>query len=134
MTWLLDGNVLIAMALQGHEHHPRVLRWFGAKVERFATCAVTQGTLLRLHMQQAQDPSPAAAWVTLRTLAAHRNHEYWDDGFGYTEVSPAGLQGHRQVTDAWLAELARRHGGTVATLDAAFATLYPDRVKLVTVI
>ena len=131
MTWLLDGSVLVALAIDSHEAHRPATRWFANSVDRFATCAITQGTLLRLHLQLAVDASVAAAWETLRCFASHPRHEYWDDGFSYLEVPLDGLQGHRQVTDAWLAELARRRGGRVATLDAAFATLYPDRVKLV---
>lgn len=134
MTWLLDGNLLIALALDTHVHHRRSVAWFASAVERFATCVVTQGTLLRLHMSLAADGSAAAAWETLRLFTAHPKHELWDDGFSYMDVSSAGLTGRRQVTDAWLAELARRRRGKVATLDAAFATLYPKLVQLAPVI
>ena len=63
MTRLLDGNLLVALVMETHVHHERAHRWFAAskKKDRFATCAVTQGTLLRLHMQTAQDRSAAAA-------------------------------------------------------------------------
>ena len=39
MTWLLDGNVLVALIIGSHVHHDRVHRWF-ARLERdrFATC------------------------------------------------------------------------------------------------
>jgi predicted nucleic acid-binding protein len=40
--------------------------------------------------------------------------------------------GHRQVTDAYLVALARRHGGHVATLDAGLAALHGDDVLLLT--
>lgn len=52
----------------------------------------------------------------------------------YLDVPCDLIAGHRQVTDAWLAELAHRRGGKVATLDAAFATLHPKWVNLVPVI
>jgi uncharacterized protein len=64
VTWLLDGNVLAALAIDTHEHHARAQGWF-ASVTRFATCAVTQGTLLRVHMLLAEDRTAAAAWRTL---------------------------------------------------------------------
>ena len=32
----------------------------------------------------------------------------------------------KRVTDTWLAELARRHGAQLATLDAGLVTLHPD--------
>ena len=38
--------------------------------------------------------------------------------------------GHRQVTDAYLAELARRHRGRLVTLDAGLAAVHPDVAEL----
>ena len=57
MTWLLDGNVLVAMVIDTHVFHERVRRWFDGLAEPFATCAVTEGTLLRVHMKLAADAS-----------------------------------------------------------------------------
>lgn len=45
MTYLLDGNVLLAMAIVGHVHRQRCLSWF-AGIDSFATCPVSEGTLL----------------------------------------------------------------------------------------
>ena len=131
MTWLLDGNLLVAMAIDSHEHHRRVMHWFDRERAAFATCLITQGTLLRVHMSVAADPSPAAAWRALKALVAHPDHVYWPDAFGYLEVRHHGLQGSKQVTDAWLAEVARRRGGKVATLDVTFAGFEPEVVRLV---
>ena len=131
MTWLLDGNVLAALVIDSHEHHRRVFRWFDRSTEPFATCSVTQGTLLRVHMLMAEDHSAAAAWHILRSLSSHPDHIFWADAFSYLDISPAEIQGHRQVTDAWLAELARRRKGKLLTLDAAFATLHRDVAELV---
>jgi predicted nucleic acid-binding protein len=82
-------------------------------------------------MQAAASPSAASAWATLRSICTHPDHVFWDDAFSYLEIAPAGLLGHRQVTDAWLAQLARRRGGRVATLDAAFAQTHPDVATLI---
>ena len=124
--WLLDGNVLVALAIDSHEFHDRVQRWFDAQGEQFATCAVTEGTLLRVHMKVAQDGSPAAAWAVLAAIHVMPDHVFWNDGFSYQEIAFTGLTGSRQVTDAWLAELARRHQAQLATLDIALATLHSD--------
>ena len=132
MTFLLDGNVLIAMALVGHVHRQRCLTWFSG-IERFATCPVTEGTLLRIHMQQAEDPSLAVAWRTLEAYHAHPRHVFWADNFSYLEIDPIRLTGHRQITDSWLAELARRKGGKLATLDAALHVLWPESTLLIPV-
>src|SRR5438093_4802344 len=108
MTWLLDGNVLVALAIDSHEFHERARRWFDAQTEPFATCAVTEGTLLRVHMRLAVDRSAAAAWAVLEAVHTLAAHEFWDEGFSYRAIDPATLTGGAQVTDAWLAELARR--------------------------
>jgi len=134
MTWLLDGNVLVAMSLNGHPHHHRVHAWLATvRKDKFATCPVTEGTLLRLHMQQANDKTPGAAWIVLSDLHAHTKHTFWPDNFSYTEISPTRLTDHRQITDSWLAELAKRNGGKLATLDEALSALWPESTMLVPV-
>lgn len=135
MTWLLDGNALVAMMLPGHCFFERTHRWLGglAGADRIATCPVTEGTLLRLHMQHARDRSAAAAWTTLASVHAHPRHEFWADNFSHTEFDPTRLTGHRQVTDSWLAELARRRGGKLATLDLALSALWPESTLLIPV-
>lgn len=61
MTWLLDGNVPVALAIDSHVFHDRVRKWFDALADPFATCAITEGTLLRVHMKLAVDTSASAA-------------------------------------------------------------------------
>ena len=127
MTWLADGNVLVALLVRTHIHHQRAHQWFAELGEdRFATCPTTQGMLLRVHMRVSVEGTAAAAWEALHAVSEHPGHEWWDDPLDYLEVPHRNLQGHHQVTDAWLAELARRRGGRVATLDSGFATLHAD--------
>ena len=125
MIWLLDGNVLSALALTTHEHHRRAHDWF-ADVKTFATCAVTQGTLLRVHMVMAEDRSASAAWTVLKEIESMPGHEFWNDGFSYTDVPHRFLQGPKQVTDAWLVQLARKRSGRLATLDGSLAALHQE--------
>jgi uncharacterized protein len=129
--WLLDGNLLVALAIDTHEFHDRAQRWFDSQTEPFATCAITEGTLLRIHMKVGQDTSAAAAWSVLEAIHAMQDHVFWDDGFSYREVAFSDLAGSKQVTDAWLAELARRHQAQLATLDIGFVALHPDVAFLV---
>jgi len=134
MTRLFDGNILLAMVLPDHPHHARTHRWLATiREEPFATCSLTEGTLLRLHMQFARDESAGSAWATLNALHAHPQHTFWADNFSYAEISPTRLTGHRQVTDAWLAELARRRNGQLATLDMGLFALWPKVTLLVPV-
>lgn len=132
MSWLLDGNVLVAAMLPAHQHHERVHDWLATiKGESFATCPVTEGTLLRMHMIHGRDKSAAAAWAALASIHAHPAHVFWPENFSYTEIQPDRLTGHRQITDAWLAELAHRHGGRLATLDEPLSALWPDVAVLI---
>jgi len=135
MNWLLDGNVLISLAWQGHSFHHRASRWLGGlpQGDTIATCPVTEGTLLRLHMQHGRDKSAAAAWDVLARIHAHPRHVFWAENFSYNEIDPTRITGHRQITDSWLAELARRKGGVLATLDAALHVLWPESTLLVPV-
>ncbi|MBK1834606.1 TA system VapC family ribonuclease toxin [Roseibacillus ishigakijimensis] len=135
MTWLLDGSVLVALILADHPQHQRVRRWrLSQKNCPFATCAITEGTLLRLHMQFAADTSSEAAWQALATLQEHPLHQFWDDSFSYQRISPLRLTGHRQITDSWLAELARLKGAKLATLDHGLAALWPQTAELIPVV
>lgn len=136
-TWLLDSNALGALAIQSHPHHDRCRHWLAdwlAGENRFATCPLTEGTLIRLHARHAADPLPAVGIEALRTLQRHPAHELWLNNFSYAEVLLDHHQGHRQITAAWLIELARRRDGKLVTLDASIATLYPDDAFLIPVL
>ena len=45
----------------------------------------------------------------------------WPDDASYLDLPTRGINGHRQVTDAYLALLAAKHGGVLATMDRALA-------------
>lgn len=130
---LLDGNLLVALRIDTHEHHEQAQTWFSylPRDARFVTCSVTEGTLLRVHMAVAMDRSADAAWNALREIRKHPRHRFWNTGFSYEEVGFRGLTGGKQVTDAWFAELARRKKGTLATLDAGLAAVHADVTILV---
>ena len=66
------------------------------------------------------------ALALLNALTAHPRHRFWPDAIGYGAISTQGLQGHRQVTDAYLAALARHHAGRLATFDQGLAALHAD--------
>jgi uncharacterized protein len=131
MSWLLDGNLLFALLSPAHDHHQRAMQWWSSLSATVHTCSVVEGTYIRLHMQFALDRSATSAWSVLARFQAHPLHVFLDDGFSYTQVDSHPIQGHRQVTDAWLAELARRHGAKLATLDAGLATTHGDVAVLI---
>lgn len=124
MTVLLDVNVLIALAIEDHVHHADAERWFVEHGDRFASCPSTQGSLLRVLVRGGRDGRSAVA--ALGRLLDHERHEFWSDDLPYREVRMVGVIGHRQVTDAYLAALARVRGGRLATFDAGLAALHAD--------
>ncbi len=129
MTVLLDANVLIALLVDDHVHHAAAENWFAGMGENFATCPVTQGSLMRLLIREGQ--SAAAARAVLSGTAANPRHEFWPDDVPYTDVPVKGIIGHRQVTDAYLIQLARARGSRLATFDQAMAKLHDDVADLI---
>jgi toxin-antitoxin system PIN domain toxin len=122
---LLDGNLLVALVTPSHVHHASAERWFAAEPRGFATCPITQGTLVRMLMHLGDLDAPSARAV-LAEVIRHPRHDFWPDSLAYTEIAWRGVIGHRQVTDAYLAALARHHGGRLATFDRGLAALHPD--------
>jgi toxin-antitoxin system PIN domain toxin len=130
VTHLLDGNLLVALASPSHVHHDAAHHWWDARDDRsFATCPITQGTLLRLALREGTTAMRAAEVLAAVTALPH--HEFWADDMSYLDVDLAPVVGHRQVTDAYLAALARRRAGVLATFDAGLAAAHQDVCVLV---
>jgi toxin-antitoxin system PIN domain toxin len=129
VTVLLDANVLIALLVDDHVHHAAAENWFAGRDGNFATCPATQGSLLRLLIREGQSATTARA--ILAGTTAHPQHEFWPDDLPYTEVPVQAIIGHRQVTHAYLAQLARARGARLATFDQAMAKLHADVADLV---
>jgi uncharacterized protein len=124
VTVLLDATVLIALAVEDHVHHGAAERWFAGHDDMFATCPSTQGSLLRVLVRGGRDGSSAVA--AMNRLLDHDRHEFWADDLPYRMVRMTAVVGHRQVTDAYLAALARARGGRVATFDSGLAVVHAD--------
>lgn len=73
----------------------------------------------------------ADAQQSLADFVAHPRHEFWPDALEYGDVLLYGVVGHRQVTDAYLAALARVNRGRLVTFDRGLSALYPDIAVLV---
>ena len=129
MTTLLDANVLVALIVSDHVHHESAESWFASVDDSFATCPITQGSLVRLLIRQGQNAEDTQAIVA--ALTHNSRHEFWPDSVSFTDFTLRGVIGHRQVTDAYLAQLARANGGTLATFDRGLAALHPDVAALV---
>ena len=129
MTTLLDANVLIALVVSDHVHHDAAESWFAGLDDAFATCPITQGGLVRLLIRQGQNAEDARAVVIALTHSPR--HEFWPDSVSFADFELHGVIGHRQVTDGYLAQLARANRGRLATFDRGLVALHPDIAELV---
>lgn len=127
--WLLDVNVLLALAWPQHIHHTLAHRWFfDVKDRPWLTCAVTELAFVRLSSNPkfvADAVPPLEAVALLEAMCRSTHHRYLPDA-----TSPCaaplfrqpGLIGHRQVTDVYLLSLAGSAGVRLATLDRALSS------------
>ncbi|HYB82683.1 MAG TPA: TA system VapC family ribonuclease toxin [Mycobacterium sp.] len=129
MTALLDANVLIALVVSEHVHHDVATEWLSASDAGFATCPITQGSLVRFLVRMGQ--SAAAAREVISAVEGASRHEFWPDSVSFADIEIGGVVGHRQVTDAYLAQLARSRNGHLATLDTGLAHLHSDVAVLI---
>ncbi len=128
-VYLLDANVLIALATPEHSQNARAAAWF-RKGYRFATCPITQGALVRFHLRAGTGATAESAKQLLESISALPRHEFWPDDVSYLDMPTTGIIGYRQVTDAYLALLARRHAGSLATMDQALAAVHTGTVLI----
>jgi len=129
VTVLLDANVLIALTVSDHIHHNAAETWFTGLDDSLATCPITQGSLLRLLIRQGQSAEDSRAVIA--ALSGSPRHEFWPDSVSFADVAVKGVIGHRQMTDAYLAQLARINMGRLATFDRGLVALHPDVAELV---
>ena len=74
---LLDANVLSALVVEEHVHHGQAEAWFVASGTGFATCPMTQGSLMRLLIREGQ--TAEAARSALQEITPNPRHEFWPD-------------------------------------------------------
>jgi toxin-antitoxin system PIN domain toxin len=134
---LLDVNVLIALGWPNSEHHDPARRWFASiAANGWATCPLTQCAFVRISTNPKAVGvalTPAQAVAAIARMTAHPQHVFWADDLpvASTHFPAARLQGHQQITDAYLLALCASRGGRLATFDTAISTISFDP-KLVT--
>lgn len=129
-TALLDLNILTALLWPTHEHHDAAHRWFAARAgAQWATCSLTQLGFVRIVSNPAFSRDALAPVEALSLLAGnltHAGHEFWSESLQVPSAVKAvesSLQGHRQLTDAYLLALAHRRKGVLATFDRGLRAL-----------
>lgn len=126
MRLLLDANVLIALLDEAHAFSRRAYEWLDMQQRKVATCPLVENGVVRIMSAPAYSAThattPARVAQALRAMVAQLDHEFWPDDCSILDpaaIDTGRLHGHRQITDAYLLALAVRHGGALATLDAA---------------
>ncbi|MDB6108819.1 MAG: putative ribonuclease VapC39, partial [Pedosphaera sp.] len=76
------------------------------------------------------------AFDSLDSILADERHAFWPDdlSFAESEIRRDLIKTHGQITDRYLAALARRHKGCLATLDEPLAKAFPAEPRLVILI
>ena len=132
MTFLLDLNVLLALAWPSHVHHNPAHGWLEReRSPRWATCPLTQLGFIRLSSNPAftsDAVTPDGALAMLRAMTALDGHEFWPDEIDCVAAgfsSNLRIRRHRQIADAYLLSLARARSGCLVTLDRRMSRLLP---------
>jgi uncharacterized protein len=139
---LLDVNVLLALMWPAHQGHQLAHDWFAENARNgWATCAFTQAGCVRI----LSNPSFSSDFLTLqeavKLLTAnlnHPSHRFWPGDLSFPEAAEPVLkqmQGHQQVTDAYLLGLVLRRKAKLATMDRGVSSLLPrDKQRAVIVL
>lgn len=123
MRALLDVNVLIALLDAGHVHHALASEWLRQEIGNgWASCPITQNGCLRIMSQPSYPGSLPVGQVAARLQEAtlDASHEFWPADLNLLAdqvIYWPSILGHRQLTDAYLLALARRHNGRFVTFD-----------------
>ncbi len=130
MNFLLDVNVLIAIAWPNHVSHPVAHSWFRDNYSHgWVTSPVTESGFIRLSsnpklVSEVVTPNVCAQLLeSLKKVGVHREIE---DNINLSKElasTSVHLTGHRQVTDAHLALLGKAQDCTLVTLDSGAANL-----------
>ena len=118
MSALLDVNLVLACGWQTHAEHARTLVWLDTQAE-FFTCPLVELGFLRVSMGPAFRASFSDALQALSAIKARASAKAIAVDYDVTKLP--SLSSHDDVTDAYLAGLARAHGLQLATLDVALA-------------
>lgn len=120
--YLLDVNLLIALAWPSHVHYRVAQKWFAKKRSAgFRTCPLTQIGFIRVSSNPKFTPdavSPQDALALLERVTTLPEHKFWPADLAIADAIAKldPIVGHRQITDAYLLALARSRHGILATL------------------
>lgn len=128
--YLLDLNALISLADPDALHYKPMLQWFDETgKDDWGVCPLTEAGFIRVTTNPRYTEgsrSVAQAMAILREFSGHPGYRYWPIRHSWVELTApfAGrIQGHQQVTDAYLLGMAIQRGGVLVTFDRGIAYL-----------
>ncbi len=136
--YLLDVNLLLALAWPNHAQHAKAHQWFAASHGRgWGTCMVSQMGFVRVSSNPAvaHHVSTQEALHKLQEIVKVPGHSFWSeppDGYAnaaFAKTNPNTLT-HGMVTDGYLATVAAFHGGKLATFDRQLSRSFPASVLI----
>jgi uncharacterized protein len=134
---LLDINLLLALAWPTHEHHSKAMSWLRSKQQagflEIATCPLTELGFLRISMGAMNvDFESASRWLEMLAGRKEFQTHFWSDDINpqahFRSHPSIRISGHKQLTDFYLAELALRNQGRLATLDGGMDHPATERI------
>jgi len=130
LTDLLDVNLLVSLAWPNHVHHRQALAWFRRRRgQPWATTPFTEAGFVRVSSNASAIPSavtPTEAVALLDRMREVSGYQFLADDVPMIVgkyLAPEQVATYRQITDAHLLAVARRHGARLATLDRGIAAL-----------
>ena len=131
-AYLLDVNVLIALAWPEHRQHSLGRAWFARNSAKgWATCPLVQAGFVRIVSNPAFSSQSVSVQQAIESLTASlqdRAHQFWQDSISVpdaVELLKGRVKGHQQITDAFLVALAIHNRGKLATLDQKIVEFAP---------
>ena len=112
MTYLLDVSAILALLLQNHEDHGRMMAWYHDK--ELAICPIVELGFLRVSVLAYKAELDESRKI-LENFKKQKRAIFLPDSLSALDGHPAPLA--KKTTDWYLANLAESHGMKWATLD-----------------
>ena len=122
-VYLMDVNTVLALLDEAHIHNQAVNEWFDTPGLQWALCPFTDAGVLRFFTR------PKTGGMSMGEVTAMLDRMKQEPGYHYQPIASdwqtltkpffKRLQGHKQVTDAYLLGLAVQEGLVLATFDKA---------------
>jgi predicted nucleic acid-binding protein len=137
MKWMGGNDLFLAALLASHEHHARARSWldqhksdgWGLSVE---TILASMRLMLNPAVMSGRPLQAEQVWSVVDTelKGPHPGSILFAKNRPRRDLF-SKAQGHRQIMDIWLVQLAREHHVRLATCDAGLFADWPDTAFLI---